>query len=40
MAQLSLIAKRRNALEAEAFDLGARLYRRKPDNFAARVKLT
>jgi CHAD domain-containing protein len=38
MSQLSLIAKRRNALEAEAFALGAKLYRRKPDGFMARMK--
>lgn len=38
MNQLSLIAKRRNALEAEAFTLGARLYKRKPDAFMARMK--
>lgn len=39
MAQLSLIAKRRNALEAEAFALGEKLYRDKPKDFLARLKL-
>jgi CHAD domain-containing protein len=38
MSQLSLIAKRRNALEAEAFALGASIYKRKPDTFMARLK--
>ncbi len=38
MSQLSLIAKRRNALEAEAFALGARLYKRKPQRFMRRLK--
>jgi CHAD domain-containing protein len=37
MSQLSLIAKRRNALEAEAFDLGAKIYKRKPAAFIARL---
>jgi CHAD domain-containing protein len=37
MSQLSLIAKRRNALEAEAFALGERIYRRKPVRFIARL---
>ena len=42
MRQLSLIAKRRHALEAEAFALGARLYRDKPAAFmrAAQARLT
>ena len=39
MGQLSLIAKRRNTLEAEAFDLGAKLYRQKPEAFMERLKL-
>ena len=39
MSQLSLIAKRRNALEAEAFDLGAKIYGQKPDKFVERLKL-
>jgi CHAD domain-containing protein len=39
MAQLSLIAKRRNALEAEAFALGASLYKQKPEAFGKRLKL-
>lgn len=38
MSQLSLIAKRRNALEAEAFALGDKLYRRKPGRFMGRLK--
>jgi CHAD domain-containing protein len=37
MSQLSLIAKRRNALEAEAFALGAHIYKRKPAAFIARL---
>jgi CHAD domain-containing protein len=39
MSQLSLIAKRRNALEAEAFDLGTKIYRRKPGAFIARLEV-
>ncbi|HEY5082861.1 MAG TPA: CHAD domain-containing protein [Bauldia sp.] len=39
MRQLALIARRRNALEAEAFALGARLYSRKPKAFAGRLHL-
>lgn len=39
MRQLALIAKRRNALEAEAFALGARLYETKPKAFASKLKL-
>jgi CHAD domain-containing protein len=39
MRQLALIARRRNALEAEAFALGAELYRRKPKAFARRLQL-
>ena len=35
MAQLSLIGRQRNTLEAEAFGLGAGLYRRKPSAFVA-----
>jgi len=38
MAQLSLIARQRNTLEAEAFALGAELYRRKPDAFIAGMR--
>jgi CHAD domain-containing protein len=37
MGQLSLIAKRRNALEAEAFAVGAKLYKRKPEDFTKRL---
>jgi CHAD domain-containing protein len=37
MGQLSLIAKRRNALEADAFRLGTRIYKRKPEAFIARL---
>jgi len=33
MQQLSLIAKRRRALEAEAFSIGNRLYHKKPKRF-------
>ena len=39
MRQLALIAKRRNALEAEAFALGAHLYATKPKAFARKLKL-
>jgi CHAD domain-containing protein len=39
MRQLSVIAERRRTLEAEAFDLGASIYRRKPRAFARRVHL-
>jgi CHAD domain-containing protein len=39
MQQLSLIARRRRALEAEAFALGARLYRQKPKAFRRRLRL-
>jgi CHAD domain-containing protein len=39
MRQLALIARRRNALEAEAFSLGGELYRRKPKAFARRLEL-
>lgn len=39
MRQLALIARRRNALEAEAFALGAELYRRKPKAFSRRLEL-
>ena len=38
MSQLSLIASRRNELEAEAFDLGEGLYRRKPKNFGRKFR--
>jgi len=37
--QLSLIAKERRALEAEAFALGARIYRDKPKTFRRRMRL-
>lgn len=37
--QLSLIAKERRALEAEAFALGARIYRYKPKKFRRRMRL-
>jgi hypothetical protein len=40
MAQLALIAQRRRALEAEAFQLGARLYRKRPRAFRERVELS
>ena len=39
MSQLSLIARRRNALEAEAFDLGAKIYKNAPARFMERLKL-
>ena len=39
MRQLALIARRRNALEAEAFALGTRLYAGKPKAFAKRLRL-
>ena len=39
LSQLSLIASKRHALEAEAFSLGARLYRRKPKKFARKLKI-
>lgn len=39
MRQLALIAKRRHALEAEAFALGARLYAKKPKAFAEKLVL-
>jgi len=39
MQQLALIAKRRRALEAEAFALGNRLYREKPKRFRKRMRL-
>ena len=39
LSQLSLIASKRRALEAEAFSLGARLYRRKPKKFARKLKI-
>ena len=38
MGQLSLIARRRNALEAEAFDLGAKIYKHPPAGFMERLK--
>ena len=38
MSQLALIARRRNALEAEAFALGGKIYKRKPQNFMGRLK--
>ncbi len=39
LRQLSVIAERRRGLEAEAFELGARIYRRRPRAFARRVHL-
>ena len=39
MSQLGVIAQHRNALEADAFALGHRLYRRKPEEFSRRFKL-
>ncbi len=39
MEQLGLIARRRRALEAEAFILGAALYRQKPKTFRKRMAL-
>jgi CHAD domain-containing protein len=39
MQQLSLIAKRRRALEAEAFILGADLYSKRPKTFRRRIAL-
>jgi hypothetical protein len=39
MAQLALIAQRRRALEAEAFRLGAKLYRKRPRASRERVAL-
>ncbi len=39
LRQLSVIAERRRALEAEAFKLGASIYRRGPRSFARRVHL-
>jgi CHAD domain-containing protein len=39
MAQLGLIADRRRTLEAEAFELGERIYRRRPKAFVKSLKL-
>jgi CHAD domain-containing protein len=39
MQQLSLIAKQRVELEAEAFALGAKLYRQKPKKFRHQLRL-
>ena len=39
MQQLSLIAKQRRALEAEAFALGASIYKAKPRRFRRRMQL-
>jgi hypothetical protein len=39
MAQLAVIAERRRGLEGEAFDLGVRLYVRKPKAFVRRLRL-
>ena len=39
MRQLALIARRRHALEAEAFALGSELYRRRGKSFARRIEL-
>ena len=38
MSQLALIARRRNALEAEAFALGGKIYKRKQQKFMGRLK--
>jgi len=40
MQQLSLIARQRVALEAEAFALGAKLYRQKPKKFRRQLRLS
>jgi hypothetical protein len=37
MDQLALIARRRRALEQEAFELGEKTYARKPKKFMRRV---
>jgi CHAD domain-containing protein len=39
LQQLALIAKERRTLEAEAFALGARIYRDKPKKFRRRMRL-
>jgi hypothetical protein len=39
MSQLGVIARQRNALEAQAFALGKRLYSRKPKAFRNRFKV-
>jgi hypothetical protein len=39
LEQLSLIAKERRTLEAEAFALGERIYRDKPKKFRRRMSL-
>lgn len=39
MSQLGLISRQRNALEAEAFALGRRIYRRKPKVFSRRIRV-
>jgi CHAD domain-containing protein len=39
LRQLSVIAERRRELEKEAFELGARIYRRRPRSFARRIRL-
>lgn len=39
MSQLSAISAQRQRLEAEAFALGAAIYRRKPDAFARKFRL-
>lgn len=40
MRQLTLVAERRRELERQAFDVGARVYRRTPKAFRRRVRLT
>ncbi len=40
LRQLSVIAERRRDLEAQAFRLGAKIYRAKPRAFARRIHLT
>jgi CHAD domain-containing protein len=39
MGQLAAIARRRNAIEAETFALGQRIYKRKPKAFARKYKM-
>lgn len=39
MRQLAIIAAERRALEAEAFAIGEKVYRRRPSTFARRIRL-
>ena len=39
MGQLSIIARKRHTLEADAFKLGARVYAPKPKKFSERMRL-